>query len=273
MKVFLAYKPNQHRSQRVMTAFTRSILQAGHKPWGKTEDADAGIIYGMGPGHVLYRDELVARGKPVLIVDLGFWNRSYSLGDKAQYKVSVNSHHPCDLIQNLKCSSDRFQKLGLTIEPWKTPGRHILLAGMGQKSCVLYKYPDQSWDLSAVKDLRQHTKRDIWYKPKPSWRGCPPIAGTVYTVDTPIETALEGAFACVTHHSNAAVDALLKGVPAFTWDGAAKHMAINDLSKIETPFYPDNREQFFSSLAYFNWSVAEIASGECWRWMYKNYLR
>ena len=274
MKVFMAFKPNQHRSARVQTAFTKAITQAGHKPWGRTSDADVGLIYGMGPSHVVFRDEMVARGKHVLIIDLGYWNRSYSLNDDAQYKVSLDNHHPHDLIKDLKCSDERFKKLGRTIQPWQdNPRGHIVLAGMGQKSCVLYQYPDQSWDLAAVQEIRQNTDRQIYYKPKPSWRGCPPIAGTVYRCDEPIEETLRGAWALVTHHSNAAVDALLMGIPAFTWDGAAKYQTSPDLKNLEQPYRPDDREQFFSNLAYFNWSVGEMASGECWRFFYKNYLR
>ena len=275
MKVFMAFKPNQHRSARVQTAFTKAITQAGHKPWGRTSDADAAIIYGLGPTHKDYYGEMRVRDKPVLCVDLGYWNRSYSLGDCAMYKVSPNYWHPQEAIRAIADPGpERRKALGLVVRPWQdNPRGHIVLAGMGQKSCVLYQYPDQSWDLAAVQEIRQNTDRQIYYKPKPSWRGCPPIAGTVYRCDEPIEETLNGAWALVTHHSNAAVDALLCGIPTFSWDGAAKYQSCSDLSLIESPKRPEDREVLLDKLVYFNWSVGEMASGDCWRFMWKNFIR
>jgi hypothetical protein len=66
--------------------------------------------------------------------------------------------------------------------------------------------------------------------------------------------------------SNAAVDAVLAGVPVFcTSPCAAYRMGHADLSKIETPHFPPDREQWAWSLAANQWTLREMASGQCWR--------
>jgi hypothetical protein len=48
----------------------------------------------------------------------------------------------------------------------------------------------------------------------------------------------------VAHHSNAAVDALLAGVPCICPDGVASVLSGHDLTQIESPPMPDGREQW-----------------------------
>ena len=76
--------------------------------------------------------------------------------------------------------------------------------------------------------------------------------------------ALKGAWAVVTHHSNVAVDGLLQGIPAFCWQGVAAPLSSQDLTKIETPVYPDGREQWTADIAWCQWSIAEMKAGLPW---------
>lgn len=276
MKIFFAYKNNQHRAAKVMAAFQRAILNEGHKVWTNEATSAMAIIYGCGQGHVEIIKRFEALGKPTLILDLGYWERNYNLGAQTHYKVVLGPHnHPQELIKKLNARPDRFEKSKQVIQPWRdNKDGHILLAGMGQKSCVLYGYPDQSWDMWAVKEIRKYTNRKIVYRPKPSWRNCPPIAGTEYSPPgDSLAPYLNSAFCVVNHHSNVGVDALLAGVPVFSWDGAAFYQSSQDLSKIETPYYPEDREKFLWGLCHYNWSVAEIENGLCWSFFWKNYLK
>ncbi|MEQ8504625.1 MAG: hypothetical protein RIB80_04815 [Rhodospirillales bacterium] len=69
----------------------------------------------------------------------------------------------------------------------------------------------------------------------------------------------------VTWTSNAAVDALLAGVPVFcTGDCAASVMGRSDPINIEYPYYPDNRYEWAATLAANQWTLDEIASGMMW---------
>jgi hypothetical protein len=46
---------------------------------------------------------------------------------------------------------------------------------------------------------------------------------------------------------------------------ASQPMSLSDLSKIETPFYPDNRYEWLSSLCNNQFLKEEIRSGEAMR--------
>jgi hypothetical protein len=46
---------------------------------------------------------------------------------------------------------------------------------------------------------------------------------------------------------------------------AASRMGLSDLARIETPYYPGDREQFLWNLAAQQWTLDEIAAGEAWR--------
>ena len=76
------------------------------------------------------------------------------------------------------------------------------------------------------------------------------------------QDALNNCHAVVTHNSTACIDSCVRGVPTFcTSDLAlAWPVANKDLSKIESPEYPD-RDQWVHDLGYKQWTEAEIKNG------------
>jgi hypothetical protein len=92
------------------------------------------------------------------------------------------------------------------------------------------------------------------------------VPGTTPSPERSFEEALEGAWACVTFSSNAAVEAALAGVPVFACDEGSMALPIanRDLSEIERPALPD-REQWAFDLAYAQWTLQEFANGSCWQ--------
>ncbi len=64
----------------------------------------------------------------------------------------------------------------------------------------------------------------------------------------------------------AGVQAVLEGVPCFALntESSAVNFGINDLSLIENPVKPDNREQLAWALADNQWTLDEIRSGITW---------
>ena len=274
MKIHFAYKMNQDRAMKVCHAFIRSILNQGHQVWTNPDEADCLVMYGLAPGHVILADKFRAAGKPVIIIDLGYWNRNHGLGVHAEYKISLGSHHPDQLLYAFEPKEDRFARLHFQIEPWKTTGKHILLAGMGRKSYAYYGLPDLSWDMDTVRFLKQITDRSIVFRPKPSWRDCAPLSGTAFSApSTSLGPVLNGAWCVVTHHSNVALDGLLLGIPCFTVEGAALSMSSKMLEDVERPYYPTNRKDFFNRVCHFNWSIAEIEGGKCWQFLWDHWLK
>jgi hypothetical protein len=79
-----------------------------------------------------------------------------------------------------------------------------------------------------------------------------------------LDEALLDAHCIVGYDTNALVDAVIAGVPAFNLGPCAvAPVALQDLSKIESPIYPD-RKQWVANLCYSQWTLDEMRSGLCW---------
>lgn len=178
------------------------------------------------------------------------------------WRVAVGDHHP-----KLQARPpERFAALGLTAQPWRKTGKHIILAGSSAKYHAFYGLPDPTtYAREVVARLREVTNRPIVYRPKPSWRDAVPIKGCRYSTNTEhISAVLRGAWALVTHGSNASFEAALAGVPSIVLgNGIAKPLSSTDLGEIEAPRL-GNRARWFASLAYCQWTLEEFESGEAW---------
>lgn len=209
-----------------------------------------------------YRDA----DRTVVYVDLGYWGRRDGGSLHGYHKIAVNSRHPTDYFQSVRHDDSRVKKLGLKVEPWRSGGKYILLAGMSAKSAQAEGFAPNEWERRAIAELAQHTDRPIIYRPKPSWGEARPLPGAGYASDiSGLPALLANCHAVVTHHSNVAIDGLLAGVPAFCTSGVASVMSLSNLARIEKPWRPDGREAFVNDLSYCQFSVAEIRSGEAWR--------
>lgn len=225
------------------------------------------VFYGMAGKLKNIFEDYCRTGRRAVYVDLGYWGRHWGGRHAGYHKVSVNARHPVEYFQNRRHPPERFQKFRVPIKRFLR-GEHILVAGMSDKGARFEGYAPNGWETEIVKKLRKVTDRPIVYRPKPSWRNAGTIRGTEHSSSMePLEKALRKCHAVVTHHSNVAIDGLLAGVPAFCWDGLGLPMALQDLSKIEEPYYPQGRDQWAADIAWCQWSVKEMASGACWRYL------
>lgn len=234
-----------------------------------TDTFDGIAFYGMSVPHINMWKAYRNLQKPVVIVDLGYFGQDRGAGGTGYLKVAVNHWHPTDYFQKFKHLSDRVSKFKLSVKPMNTNGSHIILAGIGPKSAVLYDIKHQEWDEHAVKELKKHTDRKIIYRAKPnSAHTFKKLSGTEWSEPTsPLGKLITNAWAIVTHHSNVAIDGIMNGVPCFVNDGVSSAVGLTDLSKIETPriIKLQEQQQFLADLAYTQWTYDEIASGKTWK--------
>jgi hypothetical protein len=228
--------------------------------------AEIAVFYGFDRNLQKVMRDYRAAGKAVVYVDLGYWNRREGGPLHGYHKVSVNGRHPTAYFQGTKHSADRFDRLGIAIQPWKPAGRHIIVAGMSAKGAEAEGFDPHAWEEWTIEELRNVTDRPIIYRPKPSWIEARPIPGSKFA---PGLDDLPGLFvdchAVVTHHSNVAIDALMAGIPAFVTDGPATALCFRDLERIESPWRPDGRAQFAYDLAHAQFKVSEMRDGTVWR--------
>ncbi len=209
--------------------------------------------------------DYLAEKKPVVFIDLGYWGRARKSRISGYHKVAINGRHPGDYLMQRNLPDRRFKLFGFRVKRWRKSGRHILLAGMSGRAAQSIGYQPEEWETKAIKELKKYTDRPIIYRPKPTWNGSGHLKGSTRNTHPSLDSVLVDCHAVVTHHSNVAIDGLIQGVPAFAFDGAATHVTLQDLSKIENPFMPNNREQWLANLAWCQFNIIEMSNGLMWR--------
>jgi hypothetical protein len=229
------------------------------------------IVCMVGVKSKRFFDAYAREGATVVMLDKGYARHGVSGAPRSweYWRVAVNAHHPTRYLMDVKRPSDRWDRLGLEFAPWRERGKHILLAGSSEKYHDFYglRHPTV-YAQKIVKRMRAVSERKIVYRPKPSWRGAEPIAGTTWDDSRDAMQALQGAWALVTHGSNACFEANLLGIPSvILGDAVAKPLSSNTEEDVVEPRLAseEDRAQWFANLAYCQWTMREMASGEAWQ--------
>jgi hypothetical protein len=155
--------------------------------------------------------------------------------------------------------SDRWQRLGKQIKPWKTDGRKILIAAPDAKPCKFYGIELDQWISTTVAQIKQHTDRPIEIRQRPADR-------IDRKQNVPLVQALQDdVYALVTFNSIAATESILSGIPTFVTApcNAAMPVSLTDLSRIDSPYYPDSDKvhAWACHLAYGQFHTDELKNG------------
>ena len=203
--------------------------------------------------------------------------RDFYFMDHGYFTNAHDSPHWLRITKNKHCQnvlqerpSDRYEKyFKQEIKSWRKDGSKILV--LPPTNAISNFFKVENWLENTLNTLKKNTDRTIDVREKPY---NPTIeidhVGATVKVDRP--TKHQGNInwsdyhATVTYNSNTMVASLANGVPVFCDpnNSAAAPISETDFSKIETPKYGD-RIALFSSLAYNNWSMAEMADGTAWR--------
>ena len=138
---------------------------------------------------------------------------------------------------------DRLKKLNINFKPLKKAGEYIILSLPSQESISFFKL--ENWLDRTSNEIRKYTDRKIITHGKNS--------------KIPLDHLLENAWAFVSNHSTAGLKAMIEGVPAYFTDSTLK--------KISSIVNIENHKidyKIFNNLAYSQWNIKEIESGEAW---------
>ena len=230
--------------------YRRAAFESGLRRAGYTLRDDAVV----GPDDVLViwnrygsfadrADQWESKGGRVLVVENGYYGESI-------YAISVSGHNGSGLWPI--SDESRLNALGITFNPWRTEGDHILVClqrGIGPPATA----QPPGWEGAIQRQLHKITTRRIRVRPHPGNKA-PAI---------PLADDLRNCWAMVTWSSNAATEALIAGIPVhycgpyIVTDGAA----IRGIETIASPVLLDRRASF-ERMAWAQWSVKEIESGE-----------
>jgi hypothetical protein len=208
----------------------------------------------------------VNRNEDFYYMDTGYFGNFTSAGNpsgkkmyhrivKNELQKSIIEIKPADRWNSLVKSDRRLQWPG-----WKKNGNKILLIVSNPKSCHYFGYDMPQWLETTITTIKKHTDMQIVIRHKGS--------RSARNSDSIYDALDQGIFATVGFNSIAAMESIAYGIPAFvTVPCAASPLALTDLSKIATPWYPDPAlvAQHCHSLAYGQFTYDEIANGTAWK--------
>ena len=212
--------------------------------------------YGIlrGTGDILLECERL--GREFYYIDHGYFCPSdHQHGDMSgHYRVTRNAFQAKGKGEH---GPGRWDTLDMEMEPWRDCGDHVLVLPMSHNVAMLRGVDPKTWLQDTVATLARHTDRPIMVKPK--------------SIDLTLEEALRDAHCVVGHCSNALVEAVLMGVPAFNLESCAvSAVALQDLSMVEEPRRTDRR-QWAYNLAWAQFTLDEFRDGTAWKALHDDF--
>ena len=184
--------------------------------------------------------------------------RTWYYGDHAYFKRKVYYRFTKNAMQH-DCSGEatphRFEKLGVKIKPWSKKGSKILIAPQSDIFYALMGLNKLRWLEEVKRQIKKVSDREIIVREKASG----------FYAEQQFEEALLDIWAVVCFMSAAGMQAALHGVPCFaTHECVSQKFGSGDLSRIENPVYPDDRERMAWVLADNQWTIPELERGLAW---------
>lgn len=193
------------------------------------------------------------QGATVIVVENAYVDMHNT---KKAFAMALNRHNGAGTWPAPEHS--RLELLKADIQPWKESGTHIVVLpqrGVGLPGVAMPK----EWPGQITPKLKRISKSALVYvRPHPG----------VVAESTPLEDDLKKAWCVVTWGSSAATKALILGVPVFyqfdRWiAGPAACHNIEKISLEESPIsFMGDREAMLQNLAWAQWTVDEVATGE-----------
>ena len=235
------------------------------------------------------------RRSNVLVVENGFLKRrtpiEYRTYDESSqnntvyHSLILNGLNNRGLFSRGDQPRDRWKKLNIDLEDWKTKGENIILCGQrnGDSSTQhiskslgmeYNKIEIAIYNLirNAIKESTSY--RDVFFRPHP----LSPINQDSYkdvvlskNYKKPLEFDLENCALLCAMNSNASVEATIKGIPTLVMDEGAMSWDIShtepDILHDKNTFKKQSRKKWANNLAYSQWNSSEMKSGEAFEYI------
>lgn len=240
---------DHYKRSTILAGLERCGFKVGEPPKRIPQPGDVLVIWNRWRTDEAIAARYEAAGARVIVVENGFIGadkRGHQL-----FAIALRNHLGAG--QWNVGPEDRWSRLGIELAPWRTDGDEIVVLpqrGIGVRGVGM---PD-GWTDSIVSRLKRITKRPLRVRPHPGMSRTDP------------KDDLRHAWAAVTWASGAGIKSIVHGVPVFhemgRWIGApAAKFGIDDL---ENPFL-GNRLPMLQRLAWAQWNLEEIRSGEAFR--------
>jgi hypothetical protein len=234
--------------------FVRGAVAAGYKiaPYhtiGPGKPGDVLLIWNRYGGLHHTAETFERGGGTVLVAENAYVGLDRA--NRQRYALARGGHNGQGLWPD--GGPGRWEKLGIPLQPWRADGDHILICPNRAFGRPGYIMPD-IWAQATADKLRTLTKRRVIIRQHPG--NDPP--------KRPLSADLTRAWAVVIWSSSAGCEALIAGVPVFCMSPAwiCKPATSSDLTMINSPTLHSERLPVMQRLAWAQWDVPEIESGE-----------
>ena len=202
-----------------------------------------------------------ADGRDFYYMDSGYFgnnpNPANPQGWKYWHRIVKNNLQHGEIIAR---PDDRLKRFNKEFKPWNKNGRKILIAKPDIKPCKFYDIDLDKWVEDTVETIKKYTDRPIEIRERA------PKREDRTSIDTLQQALNNDVFALVTFNSVAATEAVFQGIPAFTLApaNAASPVSLQDLSKINEPYYPDQDKLYAWAchLSYGQFHNSELRNGK-----------
>jgi len=230
------------------------------------------LLRGISSGKIA--DQVRALGQDYYFIETGYLGNypcyNNRTGRKIFHRIVKNAMQHSTIMD---VPDDRWKRLvefnpAMEYRGWRRTGSKILVVMSTEKPFQYYKQDKDAWLKKVIKTLQKHTDREIVFREKAS-RG-------ERTNNTIYDALEDDIYALVTYQSVAAIEAIQAGIPAFALaPTAADPVASKDLTQIENPVMPDEDviQKWLNSIAYSQFSLDEIITGEAWNMVQENEQR
>lgn len=238
-------------------------------------DTDLAVFFGVRCMRMF--QECQRQGIQTLFIDKGYIDRNLYL------RVALGGYQP-SYFHELDYDDTRLKRIGVKIKKQLRGERKLIIyAGSSEKYAKFHDLGDVNDYASDVCDkiaAEVKGQKTILYRPKPSWwkgyyrRGeeTPPVPKSATSMDMAQKLThhLKSAHCLVTHGSNAAVEALIYGVPVIMLSDSTVNPAFPlceaKLENIHKPYWPSDKERIklLSNLSWCQFTYKEIETGFMW---------
>src|SRR3990172_6713600 len=229
-----------HIHSRVVCAAVAAGCNGKIVPPPRLFDGPA-VVYGIlrGCGEIIKQCRWV--GRDFYHIDLGYFRRGHYEG---YYRLSKNGLQATAEIFpiHLSLEPDRWESLGMELKPWKKSGRSIIVCPLTEAMGGFLGIDPQAWTNTVVNELQQFTDRPIQVKLKNQGS---------------LNPLLKEAWCLVTHSSNAAIDALVEGVPTIVLGESIAKPVSWAFADLEAPRWPE-RLPWAWGVAYRQFTLDEM---------------
>lgn len=259
MRICVHINPQHEQHMIHGHAFANGLRAHGEDPqiiysFYSTE-CDLAIFSGWHHETKLIQDRQRADGNHFISMDVGY------LGDRSKWRsIGYDGQNGrADFLVDPGMPATRRNKYHWSFKPWNPGSEHILVCGQIPGATALRGLDHDAWIAAIATKIETITDTPIKFRPHPD----PNMPHKAQKAG--LMADLDGAMCVVAYNSNAAVDAILAGIPAILLDrgGIAWPVSGHSLDDVLDPPMPD-RDQWLDNLAWCQWKLKEIESGSAW---------